>query len=306
MSDLSISVVIPTYNRACLVERAIASALGQSTTPREIIVVDDGSTDSTFEVLRRHGEYIKYVVKKNGGASSARNVGLRIAQGDWVAFLDSDDVWLADYLKRVEYSILATHGEADLYFADTQTRDSGTPTKWEQSGFSIQGDDYRIVRDGTDWAFKSIQPTMLQSSVIRRTRLLEIGGFDERLPIREDTLAFFELCIGHAVCAVSGVGSVMSDDADNRLTRAHGPRSDLYTLASLRLYTAVLKANRPKEKRHVRELKKRLVAAYAGKARIDFTRNHFWGALHSVYAAIAVSPIEVATRVINLIKKLFY
>src|SRR5215831_13870333 len=88
------SVIIPTYNRATCVGRAIESVLRQTFQDYELIVVDDGSTDKTAEVVRQYGERIVFVSQPNRGVSAARNAGVSRAAGDWVAFLDSDDEWL--------------------------------------------------------------------------------------------------------------------------------------------------------------------------------------------------------------------
>ena len=92
--SLSVSIVIPTYNRAHLVSRAVNSALQQCAPGDEVIVVDDGSTDSTGIVLAEFGERIRYIRKENGGAGAARNRGIREARNPLVAFLDSDDEWM--------------------------------------------------------------------------------------------------------------------------------------------------------------------------------------------------------------------
>jgi len=89
----SVSVVIPTYNRADLLPRAISSALGQTHAPHEVIVVDDGSTDDTAAQCRAWGDRIRYVCIVNSGVSAARNAGIAMAEGRWIALLDSDDTW---------------------------------------------------------------------------------------------------------------------------------------------------------------------------------------------------------------------
>src|SRR5689334_19281127 len=94
------SVVIPAYNYGRYLGRAIDSALAQTRPVDEIIVVDDGSTDNTREVAESFGERIIYVYQKNKGLSAARNTGIRKATGDWVAFLDADDWWHPDKIKR--------------------------------------------------------------------------------------------------------------------------------------------------------------------------------------------------------------
>jgi glycosyltransferase involved in cell wall biosynthesis len=96
---LSVSTVIPTYNRAHFVRRAVDSALGQSRPEDEVIVVDDGSTDDTAAVLAPYGDRIRYVRTANGGGGAARNVGVRHATRDLVAFLDSDDEWIPGKLE---------------------------------------------------------------------------------------------------------------------------------------------------------------------------------------------------------------
>lgn len=99
MSEPLVSIIIPTYNRLNYVQRAVESALQQSYQNTEVWVIDDGSTDGTAEVLRgRYGERINYVWQENQDRSVARNLGLSLANGKYIAFLDSDDVWLPEKL----------------------------------------------------------------------------------------------------------------------------------------------------------------------------------------------------------------
>jgi glycosyltransferase involved in cell wall biosynthesis len=95
-----ISVIIPTFNRARFVQHAIDSVLSQGADSLEVIVIDDGSTDHTGDALSRYGKAITYHYQTNSGVSSARNAGLRLAQGAWAAFLDSDDEWLPNFVPR--------------------------------------------------------------------------------------------------------------------------------------------------------------------------------------------------------------
>ena len=96
-----VSVVIPTYNRREYVQEAIDSVLAQSYTDYELIVVDDGSNDSTGEALHsRYGDRLAYEWRPNAGVSAARNRGLELARGEFIAFLDSDDVWLPQKLQQ--------------------------------------------------------------------------------------------------------------------------------------------------------------------------------------------------------------
>ena len=95
-----VSVIIPTYNRAKTIERAVDSVLAQTWKELEVIVVDDGSTDQTNEVLKAYGDKIRVIHRQNGGASAARNTGIKAATGEIISFLDSDDEWLPSKTER--------------------------------------------------------------------------------------------------------------------------------------------------------------------------------------------------------------
>ena len=97
-----VSVIIPTYNSAKYIKNAINSALEQTTPPCEIVVIDDGSVDNTDYVVKSYVESKKiiYIKKQNGGAASARNLGLLVTRGDLIAFLDADDIWVREKLEK--------------------------------------------------------------------------------------------------------------------------------------------------------------------------------------------------------------
>jgi len=111
MYDKSVSVIIPVYNVESCLRRCLDSVFGQTHNSVQVIVVNDGSTDRTVEVARDYSHDILYFEQRNEGPAVARNVGLRMANGDFVAFLDADDYWLPDFL-RVGVDFLVTHPEA--------------------------------------------------------------------------------------------------------------------------------------------------------------------------------------------------
>ncbi|MFT7649398.1 MAG: glycosyltransferase involved in cell wall biosynthesis [Candidatus Poriferisodalaceae bacterium] len=111
LSSAAVSVVIPTYNRADLVGEAIDSVLGQSRPPNEVVVVDDGSTDATTPVLAAYGDRIRVVRQSNGGIGRARNAGLDVAGGEFLAFLDSDDIWMNN---KLESQLIAFDSDPSL------------------------------------------------------------------------------------------------------------------------------------------------------------------------------------------------
>ena len=116
--DTLVSVVIPNYNGALFLKDAVSSAIEQDYPNKEIIVVDDGSTDNSVALLKTFGQEITLIETKNSGASAARNAGIQAAKGGYVAFLDSDDIWAQNklsmqmsYMKRNKLDLVYCHGQ---------------------------------------------------------------------------------------------------------------------------------------------------------------------------------------------------
>ena len=122
MDDLAVSVVIPTYNRARLVVRAVASALAAVANGDEVIVVDDGSTDGTEAALAPYRDRLHYLRTANQGAGAARNRGLREAHHPLIAFLDSDDEWMPDKLE-LQRTLMARRPDVLFSFSDFAVRE---------------------------------------------------------------------------------------------------------------------------------------------------------------------------------------
>lgn len=135
---MNISVVIPTYNRAGLLPRAVDSALAQTVAPSEILIIDDGSTDNTRDVCARWGSPVRYISTPNGGVARARNVGIAEARGEWIGLLDSDDEW-----------------EPNKLAAQSAALDAAPDAKWSITGCTlIDGNgDVRVGRQGFEGAF---------------------------------------------------------------------------------------------------------------------------------------------------------
>jgi glycosyltransferase involved in cell wall biosynthesis len=114
---LTASIIVPTYNRAGLLEQAIESALQQTRIPDEVIVVDDGSTDNTQEVLRRFGSPVVAIYQSNARLSAARNHGMRVARGDVFLYLDSDGLLLPNCVERT-LQFLEEHPDVDVVYSD--------------------------------------------------------------------------------------------------------------------------------------------------------------------------------------------
>ncbi|MBI9070037.1 MAG: glycosyltransferase family 2 protein [Melioribacteraceae bacterium] len=179
--DILISVVIPTYNRAFIIKKCLDSVLEQTFHNLEVLVVDDGSTDNTKEVVESiNDSRINFIEsEKNGGACAARNIGINAAKGDYIAFLDSDDYWLKDKLEK-QINCLKDSGD------DTTIIHCGYERRDVDSGELVGK---RIVyNDVQKEVFSNLGAAPgTPSLLIKRDILLEIGGFDENLPAHQET-----------------------------------------------------------------------------------------------------------------------
>jgi len=183
-----ISVIIPTYNREGFVGKAIDSVMRQSFTDFELIVIDDGSTDGTRQILEAYGADVKCIFQENTGVSSARNAGIRVAQGTWVAFLDSDDEWTEDYLScQMEQIKKFPKAAAHIANAVTILPNGGRSSLFVETGLldRFNAKPCLIVERPLS-TIVAHAPWFLQSTIMRRDILLNAGLLDEELSIAED------------------------------------------------------------------------------------------------------------------------
>jgi glycosyltransferase involved in cell wall biosynthesis len=173
-----ISVVIPVFNGAAYVTQAIESVLDQTLLPAEVVVVDDGSSDSTAEVVQRYPPPVHYRRQTNQGPGAARNLGIRESKGEFLAFLDSDDLWLPEKL-RLQKALLDENPELDLVFCNmSQFRSPEFPAD---------------VTAGSATGEAAAQPSTLISCMLARRR-----AFDRVGPLRTDLKAEFVEWYGRA------------------------------------------------------------------------------------------------------------
>ncbi|HXJ79409.1 MAG TPA: glycosyltransferase family 2 protein [Candidatus Methylomirabilis sp.] len=174
-----VTVAIPTWNRAYLVQRAIRSALAQTFREFEVLVVDDGSSDGTPQVVAEVGDprlaYVRH--EENGGISRARNTALARARGEWIAFLDDDNEWAPDYLER-QLAFAASRPGADMVYCRARRHDTRARRHGLVPSTLCDGRVFRQLLTG--WV------PLMSSALLRRSVVIEVGGLDERLGATED------------------------------------------------------------------------------------------------------------------------
>jgi glycosyltransferase involved in cell wall biosynthesis len=190
-----VSVIIPTYNRAETVRRSIESALEQSYRPLEVIVVDDGSTDATREVLEAYDDRIRPIYQANGGPSVARNTGAAEALGEFIAFLDSDDTWQPEKIARQVALMLAGGEKVSCCICNAaviQGNNTGTTT--------FRASDVMTgMREGFWMNPAPLLATRFilfnQVAMIRRDAFEKVGGFKPEMRLLEDYDLAFRLSL---------------------------------------------------------------------------------------------------------------
>lgn len=179
MRNLSISVVIPVFNRGPLIKATLDSVLAQTLAPLEILVIDDGSTDGSADWIEAHyGNEVRVIRGANGGVAQARNRGLQEARGEFIAFLDHDDLWLPGKL-RLQSEALRDHPDVGVVYCAWEHFDAGgilppdDPRVWEPRWF----DEQKRLRQAL-----LVGGFLISMSVplVRTQALREAGGFDPR------------------------------------------------------------------------------------------------------------------------------
>jgi len=194
-----VSVIIPTYNRAFIVMKAIESALRQTYPNVEVLVIDDGSEDHT-EALVSAEKRVKYIKIPHGGQSTARNIGLELAEGAFIAPLDSDDVWAPDFLMKSVHAI--EHFQLDFVFANwLQLNKIGEPHDFLRRDPFLKP--YVGKKQTADWVLLSNEdlrelylsacPSPSSSTLIRKSSI--VGRYNKQLRIGEDWSLYLDMIL---------------------------------------------------------------------------------------------------------------
>jgi Glycosyl transferase family 2 len=245
---IRVSAIIPTHNRVRHVGEAVESVLAQTVPCHEVIVVNDGSTDGTRDVLARYGNRIRVICQANRGVSEARNTGLAAATGNWVAFLDSDDVWRPEKL-ACQLAALSQFPGCAACFTDATY---GGRTEHDLvTAFSLAGKRY-----ATDVALEADIARLffstgryflyIQAALVRRDIAARLE-FDPAMRVREDMDFIFRLALTTPICLVSRPLVVIDRTPQRTRLTAGGPSHPTTLTAAQHMYEKWMRLPIPPE-----------------------------------------------------------
>ena len=211
--DPLVSIIIPTYNRGWILKEAINSVLAQDFTDFELIVVDDGSTDKTQDILNTYNEDIRALRQNNQGVSAARNAGIASALGRFIAFLDSDDLWLPKKLST----------QIDFFKSNRDALICQTDEIWIRNGVRVNPKK-RHKKFSGDLFKQSLSLCLISPSavMIKRSLFEEVGVFDETLPACEDYDLWLRISCRYPVHLIKTPLIIKRGGHDDQLSSASG------------------------------------------------------------------------------------
>ncbi|RJR24483.1 MAG: glycosyltransferase [Desulfobacteraceae bacterium] len=221
---ITVSIIIPTYNRAGQIGRAVSSVLEQSFKDFELIIVDDGSTDNTSDLLKNNRSSIVYIRHhRNLGVSAARNTGILCARGDLIAFLDSDDYWLKDKLSN----------QVEFFARNPQALICQTQEYWHRNGKRVNPQKKHLKPSGLIFE-QSLKICLVSPSAVMMRRCLfdEVGLFDEKLPVCEDYDLWVRISCKHPIYLIDRYLLVRQGGNPDQLSSST-PGMDRYRIWSL-------------------------------------------------------------------------
>jgi len=269
----SIAVIIPTYNRSHTLRRALDSVNNQTVRPSEICVVDDGSTDETEQLLSRHYPQVNYVYQSNAGVSSARNAGVALTRGHWLAFLDSDDEWMPNKLER-QLQEINSNNTFSLVHCDEI---------WIRNGVRVNAM-HKHQKAGGEIFERCLPLCVISPSavMIKRRLFEEVGGFDESLPACEDYDLWLRICSRHPVLYIEEALLRKYGGHDDQLSRQHWgmDRFRVKALVTL-LNTGNLRPQQTQLTRAMLVNKCEILAQGAGKRGNKETASYYYSLIKS-------------------------
>lgn len=283
---MSISVIVPVFNRELTIARCLQSVINQIVAVEEIVVVDDGSTDGTAEIVRsyqRDHPSIKLVEKLNGGVASARNAGIRVATGEWILFLDSDDVWVPKKIQNFMHSV-QQFPQVEFWHTNRAQKRHGVIDGGRTVPASSMQDKEFLY---SNWAIKT-------STVgVSRNLIKSVGkAFDENLRTCED-YEFFWRCIFTAkkvgYIDLNDTVIYLGDDGISRSTRRELCIRD--NLEAMQRFKNWVGKNSPERRKVVSLMRARMRSEYSELWALSFPTD----SIRRAHAALAVARKDIGT-----------
>jgi len=265
----SVDIVIPLYNKQATIEQAVRSVQSQTVTDWRLIVVDDGSTDGSTDVVRRlqgQDPRIELIQQPNSGPGTARNTGIRAAAADYVAFLDADDLWYPEHLKTALEAI--TQNEAamvgTMYYQ--WPRQVSSQAQWLQRG--IQPGIYTLRGDeDPEWVEAFIVLFHVNTTLIKTDIARRYGFFEAGCKYGEDLIFFAKVIFNTAFMLVGGQPTAQYNRQHSELTGHYA-----FALPPMLVNPEILLADCPPEKKN---LARRVLARLALRTAYHKARNGY-------------------------------
>jgi glycosyltransferase involved in cell wall biosynthesis len=279
-----VSVVIPAFNMGRYIDQSIASALAQTFSDFEVIVVDDGSTDDTSEVVARFGASVRYLRQANAGGNSARNRGVASSDSQYVAFLDADDIWLPQKLAR-QIALAESRPDPCLIGCGYRVQDASGTRSYEtvvRRSFRSRAEFRRALH------ICQLVPGSGSGAFVHRECLAAVGPFDETIRVAEDWDMWLRLADRFDAWFVEEVLVVI---------RRHFNKPAFRTLENEELYqTRVIEKNIPlgSRDRAFAMMHARLGSRYLNEGRLAEATHHLWESLRQ--RPLRIFPLDPLNR----------
>lgn len=213
----TVSVIIPLYNKAAYILRAVRSALAQQPTPDEVLVIDDGSTDSGLTLLEQAPEYsrIRVVRQENAGEGAARNRGLSEMRGDLAAFLDADDEWLPGHLRDI-VQLVRLYPSAGIFATGFRSMYRGVAVET-----AISGDAPALISDYFETTLNTYC-IHISSCAVWKTVAADVGGFAEGEKLGADLDFYARVALKHTIAMHPAISGIYYANTPGSAIHAHG------------------------------------------------------------------------------------
>jgi len=228
---ISLSVVIPLYNKAAHIQRTLMSVLEQSSAVDEVVVVDDGSTDHSARIVKEligldpRFKRVRLIGKENGGVSTARNRGIQGARGTHIAFLDADDEWCPSFIAEIR-SLIEAFPQARAFASNYYKQDAHRGTFLPKIRFCKKLPRQSVLDNYFSICSRGDLPFMTSSICIEKSLLRQVGGFPENEPMGEDQDVWSKVALKSEIAYSNQRLSIYHLEASNRACVTHYPQTE--------------------------------------------------------------------------------